>query len=209
MSTSSAGSTSSEESQARGSSQPRDYDADEAFTRDETLEVLSNQRRRFAIHYLKQRDGETTDVSDLAERVASWENDKPIEELTHKERKRVRNALRQFHLPKMDDYRFIEYDSRRGTVELSDAAANTNFYVDSLSGGGIAWGVYYLGFSALSAVSLVGLWFEVVPFSLLPPLTWGLFFVTALVVSSVGHFYDNYYRMRLGTRDRPTEVDDE
>jgi hypothetical protein len=153
-------------------------------------------------------DGEAVGVSDLAERVASWENDKPIEELTHKERKRVRNALRQFHLPKMDDYRFIEYDSRRGTVELSDAAANTNFYVDSLSGGGIAWGVYYLGLSALSAVSLVGLWFEVFPFSLLSPLTWGLFFVTALVASSVGHFYDNYYRMRLGTRDRPTEVDD-
>ncbi|HKL28378.1 MAG TPA: hypothetical protein VJ898_03825 [Natrialbaceae archaeon] len=206
MSTSSAGSTPSDESQDQGSSQGPSPDG---FTRDETLEVLSNQRRRFVIHYLKQRDGEATDVSDLAERVASWENDKPIEKLTHKERKRVRNALRQFHLPKMDDYRFIEYDSRRGTVELSDAAANTNFYVDSLSGGGIAWGVYYLGFSALSAVSLVGLWFEVFPFSLVPPLTWGLFFVTALVVSSVGHFYDNYYRMRLGTRDRPTEVNDE
>jgi predicted house-cleaning noncanonical NTP pyrophosphatase (MazG superfamily) len=206
MSTSSAGSTSSGDSRESGAS--GGHDRDEAFTRDETLEVLSNQRRRFVVHHLKQRDGEAVGVSDLAERVASWENDKPIEELTHKERKRVRNALRQFHLPKMDDYRFIEYDSRRGTVELSDAAANTNFYVDSLSGGGIAWGVYYLGLSALSAVSLVGLWFEVFPFSLLSPLTWGLFFVTALVASSVGHFYDNYYRMRLGTRDRPTEVDD-
>jgi predicted house-cleaning noncanonical NTP pyrophosphatase (MazG superfamily) len=184
-------------------------ETEEAFTRDETLEVLSNQRRRFAVHYLKQRDGEAIDVSELAEHVAAWENDKPVDRLSHKERKRVRNALRQFHLPKMDDYRFIEYDSRRGTVELSEAAANTNFYVDSLSGGGIAWGVYYLGFSAVSAVTLLGLLFEIPPFSVLPPLTWGIFFVTGLAVSSIGHFYDNHYRMRLGARDRPSEVDDQ
>lgn len=206
MSTSSTGSTSSDDDRDRS---PGEGDGSEELSRDDTLEVLSNQRRRFVVHYLKRRNGNSTDVSELADRVASWENDKPVDELTHRERKRVRNALRQFHLPKMDDYRFIDYDSRRGTVELSDAAANTSFYVDSLSGGGIPWGVYYLGFSAMSAVCLAGLWFEVFPFSLLTPLTCGLFFVTALFVSSVGHFYDNYYRMRLGTRDRPTEVDDQ
>lgn len=38
------------------------------------------------------------------------------------------------------------------------------------------------------------------------PLTWCLFFVFVLSVSSVGHFYDNYYRMRLGAQKRPPEV---
>ncbi|MFB6161155.1 MAG: hypothetical protein ABEJ61_08265 [Haloferacaceae archaeon] len=176
------------------------------FSRDTTLELLSNRRRRFTIHFLKQRNGGPVSVSELADRVASWENAKEESELTHKERKRVRNALRQFHLPKMAEYGFVEYESQRGRVELSDAAARANFYVDSLTGGEVPWGVYYLGLSALSAVCLVGLWMEVGPFTAVTPITWGVFFVTTLVVSSVLHFYDNYYRMRLGARDEPPEV---
>ncbi|TKR25738.1 DUF7344 domain-containing protein [Natronomonas salsuginis] len=176
------------------------------FSRDDTLEVLSNRRRRFAIHYLKQRNGGQTTVSELAERVASWENDKEIDELTHRERKRVRNALRQFHLPKMDEYGFLEYDVQRGTVALSAAAAREDFYVDSLTGGEIPWSVYYLGLSGLGIACVAGLWMGLFPFTYLSPLECGVFFVTVLVVSSLGHFYDNYYRMRLGSREKPPEV---
>lgn len=178
------------------------------FSSDELLEVLSNQRRRFVIHHLKQRRDGLVTVSDLAEQVAAWEYGKPPGQLTHRERKRVRNALRQFHLPKMDDYQFVEYDKQRGTVRLTEVAANANFYVDSITGGDIPWSVYYLGLAALSAVSLVGLWLGAPPFDVLSPLTCGLFFVTALVVSAAGHCYDNYYRMRLGAREAPPEVMD-
>ncbi|WP_144920176.1 DUF7344 domain-containing protein [Halorubrum salsamenti] len=179
------------------------------FTRDDVFEVLSNQRRRYAIHYLKRRSGESVTVSELTDWVASWENGKEIDALNHRERKRVRNALRQFHLPKMAEYGFVEYDSRRGVIELTEAASDANFYVDSLTGRDIPWGVYYLGLSAVSAVCLLGVWSGAYPFSLLSPLLFGVFFVTALSVSSVGHFYDNYCRMRLGARDRPPEVDEE
>jgi hypothetical protein len=178
------------------------------FSRDGMLEVLSNRRRRFAVHVLKQRR-EAVTVSDLAERIAGWENDKDAEHLTYQERKRVRNALRQFHLPKMDDYGFVEYDSQRGTVRLTDAAASTDFYVDSLTGRDVPWGLYYLGLSGLSAVCLAGIWLQVYPFTLLSEFAWGVFFVIALTVSSAGHFYDNYYRMRLGARDEPPEVGEE
>lgn len=179
------------------------------FSRDEMLEVLSNQRRRFAMHYLKQRDGDRIGVSELADHVASWENDKEIEQLSHQERKRVRNALRQFHLPKMDDNGFVEYDSQRGTVALTERASRTNFYVDSLTGGDVPWGVYYLGLSVLSVVCLTGVTASVPPFNLASPLTYGVFFVMALSASAVGHCYDNYCRMRLGARDRPPELDRE
>lgn len=179
------------------------------FSRDAMLEVLSNQRRRFTIHYLKQQNGDHITVSELADRVASWENDKEIDELTHRERKRVRNALRQFHLPKMDDYGFIEYNSRRGTVTLTEAVANANFYIDSLTGSKIPWGLYYIGLSTLSVVCLLGLGLGVYPFTLLSPFTYAVFFVTALFVSSLGHVYDNYFRMRLGARDKPPEVEKE
>jgi hypothetical protein len=174
----------------------------DGFTQDDTLEVLSNQRRRFTVHYLKHHGGEVG-VSELADHVAAWENDKRVRELDHRERKRVRNALRQFHLPKMADCGFIRYDAQRGTVSLTDAAADAEFYVDSLTGSEIPWGVYYLGLSGLSAVSFTGLWA-----GLVPPVAWGAFLVTALCLSSLGHFYDNYYRMRLGAREKPSEVDE-
>jgi hypothetical protein len=185
-------------------------DSGDNFSRDDTLEVLSNQRRRFVVHHLKRRDGdgEYVGVSDLAETVAGWENDKPVEQLTYRERKRVRNALRQFHLPKMDEYGFVEYDAKRGRARLTDAASSANFYVDSLTGSDIPWGVYYLGLSVVGVACVTGLWLDVVPFSYVDPLSCGIFFVAALVVSSLGHFYDNYYRMRLGARERPSEVEE-
>jgi len=182
---------------------------DEDFSRDATLEVLSNRRRRYTIHYLKQREYNRASISDLANKVASWENDKRVDELTHQERKRVRNALQQFHLSKLADEGFVEYDADRGVVELTDGASSANFYVDSLTGGDVPWGLYYLGLSALSTVCLLGLWFDVPPFSAVSPSVYGVYFVTALVVSSVGHFYDNYYRMRLGAREEPPEVGEE
>ena len=178
------------------------------FTRDDVLEVLSNQRRRYAIHYLKRRDGDPVAVSELTDWVASWENGKEIDALSHRERKRVRNALRQFHLPKMDEYGFVEYDAQRGVIELTEAASDANFYVDSLTGRDIPWGVYYLGLSVASVVCLLGIWAGVYPISLLSPLHFGVFLVTALSVSSAGHVYDNYCRMRLGARDRPPEVEE-
>jgi len=182
-------------------------DDGQKLSQDELLTILSNQRRRFAIHYLKQHDHTELTVTELSEQVAGWENDKQIEELTRTERKRVRSALRQFHLPKMADSGVIEYDTARGMVSLTEATENANFYVDSLTGRAIPWGVYYLGFSALSAACLVGLWIGLYPLTLLSPYMYGVFFVTALAVSSLGHFYDNYYRMRLGARDKPLEVE--
>jgi len=107
----------------------------------------------------------------------------------------------------MADSGFIEYDTTRGTVSLTKATENANFYVDSLTGREIPWGMYYIGFSAVSVICLVGLWIGLYPLTLLSPLVYGVFFVTALTVSSIGHFYDNYYRMRLGARDKPLEVD--
>ena len=182
---------------------------DEDFSRDATLDVLSNRRRRYTIHYLKQQEYNRASISDLADQVASWENDKQIDELTPPERKRVRNALQQFHLSKMADEGFVKCDADRGVVELTDAASDANFYIDSLTGGEIPWGVYYLGLSALSLVCLAGLWFQVSPFSRISPSMYCVYLVAALVVSSLGHFYDNYYRMRLGAREVPPEVGDE
>jgi len=176
-----------------------------SFSQDEILEMLSNQRRRFVIHALKRANGELS-LSELAEQVAGWEYDKPVDRLDHEERKRVRNALRQFHLSKMAEYGFIEFDKSRGVVSLSERARAEDFYVDSLTGGDVPWGLYYLGFSAVSVLVLGAAHVGVPGVPWLTPGVCATCVVVALAVSSVGHFYDNYYRMRLGGRDEPAEV---
>jgi len=186
----------------------------QSLTRDTILEVLSNQRRRFAIQYLKHQQSRHTQESDavpigeLADQIASWENNKPIDQLTAQERKRVQNALRQFHLPKMADYGFINFNSQRGRVTLTETAAKTDFYVDVLPERGIPWGAYYLGLTGICLFCLAGIVGSLYPFSLFSPLAWSGFFVTVFGVSSLGHFYDNHYRMRLGARETPPEVDE-
>ena len=181
-----------------------------SLSRDSVLEVLSNERRRHVMHYLKHNlgvDDGGIGVRELAEHVAAWENGKSVAAIDYRERKRVQNALRQFHLPKMADHGFVEYDSRSGTVGLTSAAAEHDFYVDVLPTRGIPWGLYYLGFSAVMLVVLSAALLDVAPFDALSALEWCVFFATVLLASSVGHFYDNYYRMRLGARETPPEVE--
>ena len=177
------------------------------LNRDVVLDVLSNERRRYVIHKLKQQNGKPVSDGDLAERIAGWELEKPADELSYKERKRVKNALRQFHLPKMEEAGFVEYDQRAGTVTLSYAAAEQDFYVDVLPKRGIPWGLYYLAFSVISVFVLACAVLSVPPFLALSPLSWCVFFAVALAVSSVAHFYDNYYRMRLGAREEPPDLE--
>lgn len=173
--------------------------------REEILDILSNRRRRYALHYLKWKGCETP-LRELAEYVAAWENQMEVDQLDYTERKRVQNALHQFHLPKMDDHGFVEYDARRAQVALTARTAETDFYVDVLPSRDVPWGLYYLGLSGVSLVVLGGAALQFPPFSFVAPLTWCLFFVFVLGVSSVGHFYDNYYRMRLGAQKRPPEA---
>lgn len=181
-----------------------ELDAD-TFEHEDVLDILSNRRRRYALHYLKW-NGEETALRDLAEHVAAWENEVEISDLSYTERKRVQNALHQFHLPKMDENGFVEYDARRGVVRLSKQVAETDFYVDVLPSRAVPWGLYYLCLSGFSLITFVGAALQFPLFSTVPPLTWFLFFVAVLSVSSVGHFYDNYYRMRLGAQKHPPEV---
>jgi len=173
--------------------------------RDAVLEILSNRRRRFVVHHLKHEGG-SVELGDLSERVAAWEASKPVDALDYRERKRVRNALRQFHLPKMDEEGFVEFDEDRGTVALSAAATERAFYVDVVPDRGVPWGAYYVGLAGLAVLLLGGVAADAGPLSALTPVGWCAFLAAALVVSSAAHFYDTRYRMRLGAREEPPGV---
>lgn len=103
-------------------------DETDRLSKDLIFGVLSNQRRRWVLRYMAENGPETT-LSDLAEHIASIENDKPITAITSSERKRVYIALYQIHLPKMDDTDFIDFNQQRGTVELRPEADHLYTYL--------------------------------------------------------------------------------
>lgn len=81
------------------------------------FEIISNDRRRYTLQVLHRADREMY-LRELAERVAAIEHGKPRDALTTRERRSVETALRQFHLPKMADSEFVEYNKHRKTVTL-------------------------------------------------------------------------------------------
>jgi len=88
-----------------------------ALSLDDALFLLRNERRRRAIRETAAR--ETTTASDLAEHIASIEEDKPIAKLTGQERKRLYITLYQTHLPKLDANDALAFDSDRKTIEAT------------------------------------------------------------------------------------------
>lgn len=67
------------------------------------------------LQYLQGRT-DTVNMRELAEQVAAWENETPVEQLSSPERQRTYIALYQTHLPKLDTEGIIDYNKSRGTI---------------------------------------------------------------------------------------------
>jgi len=171
---------------------------------DEAFKLLSNHRRRYAVHHL-QREGDA-EIGDLSQQVAAWENDTESAEVTPTERKRVYTSLQQFHLPKLDEKGVIEYDERAGEVELSDGAADLDVYLEVVRGKDIPWSEYHLGLAAVNAALLVAYATGAWPLTIFSGLSWWVFAVVATGVSAAIHTY--YSRsMQLGVGESPPSHD--
>lgn len=171
---------------------------------DAVYDALADKRRRYALHYLKQRSEPVT-VRELSEQVAAWENEKPAEELASQERKRVYIALYQSHLGTLDAEGLVDYDDDGGTVELSDAFADVDLYIEIVPRESVPWSLYYLGLALANAVVFALAWLEVAPFDLVPELGWG---ALALVTFAVSAFVQTYSsrRMQFGDDGPPPEL---
>ncbi|WP_226004497.1 DUF7344 domain-containing protein [Natrinema salinisoli] len=173
--------------------------SDDQSREGEIFDLLSNQRRRYAIHYCKREDDPVT-LGELAEHVAAWELDKEVAAITSAERKRVYTSLQQTHLPTLERADMIEFDDR--TIELTDEAAELDVYLDVVPADSIPWGTYYLGLAAVGSVVMAGLWLEVIPTETVPELGWATLVFALFAVSAVVHVVQNR-RMRLGEMERP------
>ncbi|WP_254762200.1 DUF7344 domain-containing protein [Natrinema marinum] len=167
--------------------------------RGEIFDLLSNHRRRYAIHYCKREDEPVT-LGTLAEHVAAWELDKEVDEITSAERKRVYTSLQQTHLPTLEQADMIKFDDR--TIELTDEASELDVYLDVVPEDSIPWGYYYLGLTAVGSVVMAGLWLDVIPTEPVSALGWATLVFALFGISAVVHVAQSR-RMRLGEMERP------
>lgn len=176
-----------------------------SISEETVFHVLRNRRRRYALHYLKQR-GETVSVGQLAEQVAAWENDTPVEAVSSTERKRVYISLLQSHLPTLDEAGMVDFDDSTSTVGLTEAARNVDIYVELVSKNDNRWPRYYLALAAVSAVFVVGVWSDVEPLTAVPDVVWfGLVVALFTLTASIHHVYSR--RIRLGSDGPPPECE--
>ena len=163
----------------------------ERISRDDVFELLSTQRRRYALHVAKQTDGRS-ELSDIAEQVTAWENGNAQNERTSTERHRVYTSMQQTHLPAMNRASVIDDDNGTGT--LTEQAADLNVYIDVVSEASVSWRQYYLGLAVLSG-AIVGAAGLNVFSAGIPDLAWAGLVVTLFLCS--GPYYvwqSNHHR---------------
>lgn len=192
---------------ARAESKPQVDGGPQPLATDIVFKTLSNQRRRYVLHYLKQRAREQpVTIRTLSEQIAAWENRIDSADVNPKQRKRIYTALHQTHLPKMDKLGIIEYDRNRGTVSLVDSIDQFDIYFDMRRTTDMPWSHLYLGLGSIASALVVCGFLSVWPFSLVGGYLYALLFAGSLV--AVGGYHT--YRERasyLGASDTPPELE--
>lgn len=168
------------------------------------FETLSSRRRRYTLHYLKQRDEPVT-IRELSEQVAAWETGVDRSAVSAKGRKRVYTALHQTHLPKMHQLGVVVYDRDRGTIELTGSVREFDVYLELVPATDLPWSQLYLGVGAvLTALTAVGA-LGVYPFSLVGGFGYALFVALAFTAIAAYHTYHER-RSRIGVGDAPQRI---
>jgi len=172
------------------------------ISHDDCFDLLSNHRRRYALHYL-QRHGEEATLGELADHVAAWENDVDVEAVSPTQRKRVYTSLQQVHLPRMDDLDVVEFDDVDGRVAMGPAATDLDVYLEVVRDDDVPWSAFYLGLALVNAALVGGVLLSVPLLSSVPGVGWTLFVLMTFLVASLSHQYLTAAEMLLGRGDRP------
>jgi hypothetical protein len=146
----------------------------ESLSKDTVFELLKNQRRRDALTFLREEDGE---------------NGIDVQALTSSQRKRVYIGLYQCHLPKMASAGVVEFDKNRGNIRLRPEADQLEqFLAPTMPTEAAPSKLPFLvaaGIGLATAAGVVG----VPAFSALPAAAWAILSASALVVLAITEAY--------------------
>lgn len=152
---------------------------------EEVYDVLCRTRRRHVLQHLRGHGGRVS-LASLVEAVAAREYDKPAEELSQTERRRIYVSLFQTHLPKLDRQGMVEWDREDNTVELgSDVRLEEYLPREAWTVAG--WHRYYLLVTGVGAVVTLLAYANLWLFSAVDPTTTGAAVVTAAFCLAIAH----------------------
>lgn len=152
-------------------------------------EAIRNTRRRYTVYYLYKQN-RPVPLTDLVEQVAAWENCTTPDEITTTQRNSVYAALKQLHLPYLEERNLLSIDHEHNHIEsrLRDAAVEFSLANDPRTT--IRWYRVYLLVSTVTllVIGLAGA--DVLPVGSisLSPITGTVIFVYTAI--SVIYWYD-------------------
>lgn len=82
---------------------------------DRLFDLLSDERRRYALYYLEQQDGPVS-LDETVEQVAEWETETEV--VPEEKFDDVKIDLFHTDLPKASEVDYIHFDREKGVVEI-------------------------------------------------------------------------------------------
>ncbi|UPV74145.1 hypothetical protein M0R89_16595 [Halorussus limi] len=129
------------------------------------FDLLGNSRRRRILRHLL--DERQITLTDLSARIAAWENDTPVADLTSRERKQVYSSLYQTHVPRLSEHGLVEYDSEERLVSLTGDADRIRRFLEveapDRTGFSHQWSRYFLWTAVVGSAVIAGNWLGTAP----------------------------------------------
>lgn len=163
----------------------------DSLRREDVFAILSNERRRLVLQYLRQRPDEgPVGFRDIVDQVAAWENGTTTDRLDSSDRKCVYTALRQTHLPKLDKLGVVEFDNQRGVVELDDAE-DVFLYMRYAPERELRWSKLYLTLAVLCGAAALLIGGGIAPFGGVPAVVIAIGIAAAFGAASLVQMYQS------------------
>lgn len=163
------------------------------LSEDAVYDVLSNARRRAALHYLfQQRDSEDwPTLRELSKEVAAWETDTPTADVAAEDRRRIHVAMHQTHLPTMEDHGIVEYDDSEKVIALTDQASDLRVFLEVADDNDIPWSAFYTGLGGLGLGIAAAVAAGIPPFGVVPGVAWIAVVSLGVTLAGVAHRYSS------------------
>lgn len=87
---------------------------------DHIFDVLSEERRRYALYYLEQQDSPVP-IDEVVEQIAEWETNGAAEYIPEEKFDRIELEFYHQDLPKTSDLQYLWYDRETERIELTGA----------------------------------------------------------------------------------------
>jgi hypothetical protein len=150
-------------------------------------DILRNDRRRLTIKNLQERAEGTMGVRELSEAIAALETgeDPPPSD----KRQSVYVSLHQTHLPKLEEFGIVSYDSDEKTVCLEERVREVEVYMEVVPRYGLSWGEFYFGLGLLGTLTTIAVLLGVPGIEALGVTVTATVFFVILMLSATYHVY--------------------